>query len=55
MCGYFIPNNAGTVNGYGLHMTVEPVSPTIEVVTSDSPVDCSLNVPLELGIFGRPN
>lgn len=53
--GYFIPDSSGTVDGYGLHMTVEPVSPTIEVLASDSPTDCSLNVPLELGVFGRAN
>lgn len=54
--GWFaIPNTSGNVNGLGLHMTVDPTSPQVTMVTSDSPVDCSLNVPLELGIYGRPN
>jgi len=52
---YSIPNTSGTVNGLGMHLTVDPTSPQVLMVTSDSPVDCSLNVPLELGIFGRPN
>lgn len=54
--GWFaIPNTSGNVDGYGLHMTVQPTSPQVTMVSSDSPVGCSTNVPLDLGIYGRPN
>ena len=46
---------SATLTGEQNHQTLAVTSPTININTYDQPFGCASNIPLNLGIYGRPN